>query len=116
MPITQHFIVEGQYLGQSIRSLKHYHNEVGLPPSYAFFCPVCAEVWARCPVDLNGKLQPFMAWSVACKKHEHPHGLWVPGSLMLSWDKPFTDSLPDAAVRRELIIHLDWAEKKGIEV
>lgn len=111
MPITQHFIVEGKYLGSAERQMTSRHGPVQVPPSYAFFCPVCAEVWARCPVEVvEGQQEQFMVWTKACHKHFH-HSMEVPGSLYLDWDKEFTESFPEGVLKAELLLHLDFYEK-----
>ena len=107
---TQSFFVEGQYLGAALRKPVHLHGEVQPPPSYAFFCPVCAEVWARAPVTLGPHTQEFMVWRLACRKHGRSR-LTVAGSLFLPWDKSFNEALPDGAWFWELERHLDHIEK-----
>ena len=114
MAIIQHFFADGKYLGQATRTWEHFHNEVAPPVGYAFFCPVCIEVWARCPVMAGDVQQHTMVQTIACRKHPAHHDLGVPGSLMLPWDKTFSDLLPDDAIRRELQVHLDYAEQRGL--
>lgn len=110
MPITQHFILEGRYCGSAPRQMTSRHGPAQVPPSYAFFCPVCAEVWARCPVEVvAGSPEKFMVWTKACRRHYH-HSLEVPGSIHLDWDKEFTESFPLETVRWEFERHLDFAE------
>ena len=112
MPILQHFIVEGKYLGTAERQMLFVHAQPQRPVSYAFFCPVCAEVWARCPVErADGTTENFMVWTQACRKHTF-HRLAVPGSLTLSWEPDFTAAFPDELVRWEFDRHLDYAEKE----
>ena len=104
---TQHFIVEGKYLGQAVRGAVFVHADLAPPLSYAFACPVCAEVWARCPVELpDGSHRRFQFQSKACRKH-FGHALEVPGALTLGWDASFTDAFPEGVLRWELQRHLD---------
>lgn len=111
MPITQHFIIRGKYLGNAQRQMTSRHSPAQVPTSYAFFCPVCAEVWARCPVEVvEGAPEHFMVWTKACSKH-FVHRMEVPGSIYLDWDKDFTESFPEGVLREELLLHLDFAEK-----
>lgn len=102
----QHFIVEGKYLGTAQRKLSIVHHEVQAPYSYAYFCPHCAELWARCPVEVPSGHAPFQVWSIPCRKHPID-SLRVPGSLFLEWDKTFNNCLPEGVLRWELDRHLD---------
>lgn len=106
----QQVIVEGRYLGEARRTLVNHHGAMEAPYSYAFFCPVCADVWARCPVDFAGRTREWTVWSVACRKHPR-RSSEVPGSLLLTWDKSFNDSLPHDALAWELERQLDHAER-----
>ena len=114
MPIIQHFIVEGRVLGCAERQALFVHAQLQLPTSYAFFCPVCSEVWARCPVVVEGKgdPEPFMVWTLPCRKHP-THQLAVPGSLMLSWEPGFVGVFPDEVVKWEFDRHLEFYEREG---
>lgn len=113
LPYTQYFIVEGKYLGQAPRKLVFIHAHLQAPNSYAFFCPICGEVWARCPIQRGDQgyqlTEPTTHWQilhVACRKH-YMHAYSVPGGLMLDWDREFSDALPKAALRWELSRHLE---------
>lgn len=98
---TQHFIVEGKYLGSAQRGLTFINGGIGAPQSYAFFCPLCGDLWARCPVEANdGLTEEFMVWTKCCKKHGR-HSFDLPGSLYMAWDKSFSDSFPDELLREE---------------
>lgn len=114
MTILQHFFAEGKFLGTAERTLEHFHNEVTVPFGYAFFCPVCADVWARCPVVVGTVESKYMVQTISCRKHPAHHNMGVSGSLFLAWDKTFNNLLPDEAVQRELLVHLDYAEKQGL--
>jgi hypothetical protein len=114
MTITQHYFAEGRYLGATERKLIRVHDTLSPPLGSAFFCPYCAEVWARCPVEINGSSQLTMVWTLSCRKHPAHYGCGVPGSLFLTWDKSFNDSLPEDAIRREFSVHMDFAESKGM--
>lgn len=96
MPFPQHFIVEGKHLGTAQRGLYRVHEDLRVPSSYAFFCPVCAEVWARCPVELpGGTCKPFMVLTRACRKHPTTT-LGAAGELYLDWDQDFSNSFPES--------------------
>lgn len=104
--ITQHFVIDGQYLGSVPRSMIYVHAERRVPPSYAFFCPVCGELWAQCPVYITGSKTPerFVVWTTPCKNH-YRDNLSVPGSIILSWDHDFAVDLPLDVVKREVICY-----------
>ena len=115
MPIQQYFIVEGKVLGSAERSMVFVHAQPQCPQSYAFFCPVCAEVWARCPVERReGQTEPFMVWSIPCRKHR-THALAIPGSLMLEWEPEFVEAFPDEVVKWEFDRHLEFYERGSSE-
>lgn len=107
--MLQHFIVEGRYLGQAPRSRVMVHGEPQYPRPYAFFCPCCGDVWARCPID--GAPEDWMVWSLACRKHRVGQ-LGVPGSLMLTWDAAFNKGFPQEVIEWEFERHLEFIEKE----
>ena len=78
------------------------------PPSYAWFCPVCAEIWARAVVATHR----FHVMTHPCEKHLEPMSpmLQVSGSLLLPMEESFNESLPEALVRRELELHIKFLE------
>ena len=77
------------------------------PVSFAFFCPVCAEVWARAGIPD----ERFFAFHVPCRKHTYD-GVKVPGSLYACGDVDFLKALPADVLLREFLLHLDYAERK----
>lgn len=106
-PFQQHFIVEGRYFGLGHRTFNKRGMVPSPPPSYAFFCPCCGEVWARFPVQLtgaevSGKMERFQAVTVACRKCPSESAFRVPGELWLSWDAEFSQALPEEALRWDL--------------
>jgi hypothetical protein len=105
MTWTQHFYVGDEYLGEALRGLCIIHAQPQPPVGYAFFCPECSALWSTCCVE--GR--PSMVWTRHCV--QHPDLLFPPaGSLWLPWDSSFTDSFPEAVLRRELELHLLWIE------
>ena len=74
--------------------------------SYAFFCRVCGEVWARIVMfNSRGEQQAFEPVCVSCKEHSD---LWnVPGSLLANHLDRLLDSLPPEVLRRELELLLE---------
>ena len=108
MSFPQHFIIEGDFLGSSPREPQLIHGIYMKPFSYAYFCPVCAEIWARCPIEDR----PFTVWTLPCRGHTTGH-YQVPGSLTLSWDNDFNLAFPPRVVEWECDRHLEYFE--GVE-
>lgn len=104
MRYQQAFFVGQKFLGFAERAPQNKCNLRNLQPvAYAFFCPVCGEVWARCPIEdtLLGGTSLYQSITARCQKHPEPLSLKLPGSLWLSWDREFSDSFPDDLVRYE---------------
>lgn len=108
MKWKQEFIVEGKWLGECMRGPVVVHEALLPPRSYAFFCPTCGKLWARAPVwkTIEGnECFYFNVWTLGCQKHSL--GMFsIPGSLFLTWDKPFNDNFPDEVLAWELDRHL----------
>jgi hypothetical protein len=103
--LTQHFYIENRSLG----SCQRYPltNRGTRPISYAFFCPVCAEVWARAVIfDTQ-----FFCFHKPCRKH-HVDAGGIPGSLWMPMEPEFTSSLDGEVLKREFLLHLDYLENK----
>ena len=108
MSFPQAFIVEWQYLGRAMRGFVN----AGFPHPFAFFCPHCGDLWARCPVETPAHTKVlWLSWSRPCRKCP-PHSGEIPGSLILPWEPEFNSALPEEVLRWELNRHLDWLEKK----
>ena len=122
MPIKQHFFIEGKYFGFGLRAPASIHAKLCAPRSFAFFCPCCAEVWARCQVEIAevGAVaattqENYLVWTVHCRKH--PVSRWqVAGALTLPFETPFTSGFPEGVLQWELARHLDHAEKYNIDL
>ncbi len=111
--MKQLFVIEGRLLGESPRQLTFYHNEVGPPPSYLFFCGQCGRVFGQTPVLLaNGKTSPWQSWRRCCYRCDASALDGVPGSITLSWDSEYLAAFPDAVLQHEVLRHLDWYERK----
>jgi hypothetical protein len=109
---TQTFIAAGKNFGASPRGFVVRHAEAHSPHSYAFFCPVCGEVWARAPVEDGGKMNQFLVLTRRCRQHSSPDPIDVPGSLFVEWDEAFNEAMPDQLILEwELPRHLDYAEE-----
>lgn len=108
---TQHFNIEGRYLGSCTRRSVVVCGQYQQPASFAFFCGRCANLWARCPVDqsYNSPDSDWVVWRRPCWKCRG-HSGEVPGSLMLPWDPDFSEAFPDAVVRWEFDQHMRFAE------
>lgn len=113
---TQHFFLRNKLLATS--------EAVAQPPfytkphGYAFFCPICAEVWFRCLVEgeASACTQRF------CERHEPGEkvGNWsfghvwntdYPGSVWTSWDNALILNLPEPVLRRELNLMIAYWER-----
>lgn len=113
----RHFFVREQYLGFTRLGYGWTHSERTPPTGAGFFCPICSELWANCPVE--GQIS-IMMWR-ACDHHKYgdpPHGTWsagrihrddVPGSLWLDHDPQWNETMPPAVLAREVLLHLQWA-------
>lgn len=108
---TQHFIVNGQYLGAGIRGLDKRPPFPSVPPSLAYFCPYCGEVWARFPVEAvagSGRYERFQSDVAVCGRCREPHSSRAPGSIWRSFDPEFTSSFPHEALLWELRVLLNF--------
>lgn len=95
--------IEGKHLGS-------FTTPEWLQFSLAYFCPKCAEVWARIAVrtEANRDLN-FVPLQAACRNHSD---YWsVPGSLTYGRYNELLSSLPLPAMLHELKVHITWAEK-----
>ena len=106
-PYTQHFFVQGKYLGAALRGKVFVHADLQAPCSYLFYCPCCGDAWARCPVEHNATqaISTFQAWARVCPKHRQS-SIDVPGSLWMNWEADFTAAFPEEVVRWEFQRHM----------
>ncbi len=116
MSYLRHFVVEGKFFGTVACEKELCHSEYHPPRSIAYFCPKCAEVWARCPVEGTPNDNDWEVTSRVCRKHKESH--WhTPGILDLPWKPGYFEGFPDPAVRwefqRELEYHLSQLEGDG---
>ena len=114
MPI-QHFFIDGQYIAQASRG--PYTDPSGItyhPSSLAWFCPICGEVWARACVD--GAM--FTTVPAVCRKHPAttagPYDRRFPGAIWATHLGRLLKDLPEAVVRKEFLLHLDYAESNSL--
>lgn len=91
------------------RRLHRVREELWAPPSYAWFCPVCADIWARAFVPG----EEFQVTVNPCIDHELKY--WrtlVPGSLLLVFDPEFNLDLSLEAWAREFEVHVRYFERQ----
>lgn len=116
MTFTRHFFIDGQFLGSAPAPVAWHHEQQCAPIGQAFFCPICSELWANCPVEG----QPSTVRHRHCAKHPpgtrhgesslgHVHGFEVAGSLFLDEEARWNASLPPRVVQREFALHLRYA-------
>ena len=110
-----HFYADNKYLGSAVRGLRRVHAEYQRPYSHAWFCPDCADVWARVGVFPLGSSQNerFTVEGGQCQQHAGPSPYHVPGTMLLAWDDEFNKlllSCPDA-VKREFDLHMKFYER-----
>lgn len=105
----QHFWIHGKHYGTAQRTTVPCHETKTHPDSKSYFCPVCGEIWAQCPIEdsATGLFRPYVVTTVPCSKH-HKVSQWlvVAGTLYQSWDKEFVCAMPEAVLKRELEILL----------
>jgi len=110
----QHFHVEGRFLGSVVRSHVIVHGERQPAYSYAYFCPDCGELWAKCPVtDENGFVNKWQIQGGHCRLHPGPSQFTVAGSLLLAWEPEYSAlllSCPDV-VRWEYQRHMEYYDR-----
>ena len=111
----QHFHVEGRFLGSVTRPATIVHAERQPPYSYAYFCPDCGNLWAKCPVsDTNGRVMKWQIQGGHCKDHPGPSAFTVAGSLLLAWEEEYSAlllSCPDV-VKWEFDRHMEFIERR----
>ena len=104
---------EGDYTHRpplSTRAGKEVEGKPEPPRSYLFICPTCGEVWAKADITYSRltrevKRTPYQLLAIGCGQHPQ-HSQEIGGSLWLSWDSDFTDSLSQDFLYRELFLHL----------
>lgn len=113
---TREFFVGQDYLGGAPAPDEWVHNEIHQAVGQAFFCPICADCWARAVI--SGR--PTQVRHRPCERHQpgfklngnslgHVSFGEIPGSLYLMENREWNTSLPDAVVRREFRLTLAWA-------
>lgn len=100
---TRHYYLHGKHMGTSELTtfsarLKWYHR------SYAFFCPACGEIWARCFVEG----EPWAVVHTPCERCGKFSVIEVPGSLWIPLHPEFNNSLPRSLLLREFTLALKY--------
>lgn len=120
---TREYFIGQQYFGSGPAPQEFVHNEVHQPIGQAFFCPICAEVWATATVQgaptqvrhrFCGKHNSLEAREKAngarnCSSLGRINSSEICGSLWLDESRTWNDNLPPAVVARELRLTLEWA-------
>jgi hypothetical protein len=104
---TQHAFINGKFLGSFTRSWQRVHATLTQPYPHAIFCPKCAEVWARFPVE--GTDKDFQVIHRECRKCGGSRNPFVPaGSIILTWNEAFAevDNWSDGMLKWELSVWL----------
>lgn len=111
----QFVYVNDRFLGSFPRPSVFVHAERQPAYSYAYFCPNCGDIWARCPVTAsNGFVNKWTIEGGYCREHPGPSPFTVAGSLLLSWEPDYSNlllSCPDV-VRWEFDRHMEFAKRR----
>ncbi|HWI68101.1 MAG TPA: hypothetical protein VNS88_06950 [Nitrospiraceae bacterium] len=95
-------------MGTGMSPLVHCHGRMQEPYSFAWFCPVCAKVWAKATVQG----QPYMVFTVPCDLETTVDNYFVvPGSIWLGLWPEFLQSLSHEVLEREFSLHLAHYER-----
>ena len=109
----RHYFIGSKYYGAYPPSYTPVHSTMEIPFGKAFFCPVCAEVWALAPID--GK--ETYPETILCEKHEFSPSRSIPGGLFLAWDTTWNKDLPLELLAREYLILLRlWEAHNDVDI
>jgi hypothetical protein len=101
------FEVNDTPMGTGQSTLVLCHGQIQEPYSFAWFCPVCARVWAKATVAG----QRFMVFTVPCDLELVDNWLVVPGSIWLGLWPEYLKSLSHEVLVREFSLHLAHYER-----
>jgi predicted RNA-binding Zn-ribbon protein involved in translation (DUF1610 family) len=104
--MNQTWFISGRTFGPYLAHPLYIKGELHPPRSYAYFCPVCGDVWARRIISPDTR---WLAWSFRCPKHpDAPFWHTVPGSIIPSFlFEELWHDLPLPLKQREALLHLD---------
>jgi len=101
------FVIEGKYLGTTVRSQIDAYNNSGRARSYAFFCPWCYRIWAVAAFP-KAFAQVMSVSCKACRRHRYENPA---GSIHIPFDPDYVAAFPDAVLRWEIQRHCDYLEQ-----
>ncbi len=110
--MRQDFFLEGQYLGTAQRGPIQLDRDAwGWPLSTGFFCRVCGQVYAHCPVyRADGSQSSWRMVSGVCSRCP-ADGVSPPGSIWHYPDHRFHAEAPAELIAAELSLHLAALDK-----
>jgi hypothetical protein len=109
MSRTQHFFIEGQYLGEVLREPRLVEGQLLQPKSLLFYCGTCGDVWAKMPVDGC----EWLGYRMSCRKHADAYdsAFGRPGgSIIMSWESDLISTFPEGVLKRELNLWLNYTQ------
>lgn len=114
--LIQHFVVEGKPMGSHMLPMKvNGSGQLYEPFSSAWFCPYCADIWARAFITGGDReSKRFKVFEHPCRRHlqdlNYESRFGVPGSL-IPWQQPeLQDTFPPEVWQWEFLRHADWWE------
>ena len=112
---VRHFFIGGKDLGfNQIR----FRPDLGEARSEWLLCgmvyvsPISGNVWATLPVLRDDKVTRFFC--ITSPAIGEPGWLETPAGTLLNASMDLLEQLPPKVLMRELLLHLDYYEKKGI--
>jgi len=111
--LKQILFINGKLIEQ--REIKGFFSRGEYWPglSRVWVCPKCGDAWAKAVVLADEKVRPFQVYSHPCEQCDALTYMDPPGSIYLSYDKDFLETLGEAALRREFLLHADYVQKMG---
>lgn len=104
--MNQTWFIQGRTFGPFPVSPSFIKAELTPPRSYAYYCPICGDVWARRIISPAAR---WLFWSFHCPKHPD-QSFWhtVPGSIIPSFlFEELWPDLPYSLQQREALLHLN---------
>lgn len=100
--------VSGQFLGSLTIGPPKGDYRLGCPASQIGYCDKCGRELYRLAVAASDFWR-----SHGCRCEHCPKRFGcVPGSIWDGYDNDFLNALPEAALKRELSLHLKWLDKE----